>query len=342
MSKKKSKKYYAFMSLKTKQGFIYDDWQTVYRKIKKKPYIHKSFKTKQEAVDFLVQKGAKKHIVYEFKNDEKANNEICLLCGRPMGGTKNKYLCMHCKKRWKGMNAYLRDSVDIQYNVSQRTVLSVKHKYQPDDVFDFICNNPDVAYEFNKWQKKNALNHLIADRDSDIVWNTDFVMDCLSDDKKFISIKGEKDNPRITFECLRCNKIITYNYKNILSGKGHNCPASKSSGEAVVESFLKEHKIVFKTQFDTLVCRNPRTDHVMPYDIEIPAKKVLIEIQGKQHYEFIPYFHESPEAFEYQQFKDAYKKQFAEDKGYMVIYISYDDIDNGKYIDILNSVIYDI
>lgn len=77
----------------------------------------------------------------------------------------------------------------------------------------------------------------------------------------------------------------------------------------------------------------------MPYDIEISNKKIIIEIQGRQHYEYIPYFHGTIDGFKYQQLKDRIKKDYAESKGYDVIYISYNELENGSYKQIISKAV---
>jgi hypothetical protein len=119
-------------------------------------------------------------------------------------------------------------------------------------------------------------------------------------------------------------------YKDLKADKGHNCSGSKSSGEIVVEEYLKQF-VDIKTQRDTLKCINPITGRQLPYDIEIVGKNILVEIQGQQHLKYIEYFHGTIDNFYYQQRKDSYKKRFAESKGYKLLYIYYDDIKNGNY-----------
>lgn len=91
------------------------------------------------------------------------------------------------------------------------------------------------------------------------------------------------------------------------------------------------HICEYNTQYKTLKCINPLTNHQLPYDIEVIGEKILIEIQGDQHYKFIEYFHGTKENFEYQQYKDKYKKEFAENLGYTMIYLSYPEIENGDF-----------
>ena len=95
----------------------------------------------------------------------------------------------------------------------------------------------------------------------------------------------------------------------------------------------------FKTQRDTLKCINPKTGNVLPYDFELSGKKTIIEVQGNQHIKYTPYFHRDEDSFEYQKYKDAVKKDYAERAGYRFIEIFYTDFSNGKYKEILKNVI---
>ena len=74
-------------------------------------------------------------------------------------------------------------------------------------------------------------------------------------------------------------------------------------------------RYTIKTQRKTLKCVNSITGYPLPYDIERPALKIIIEIQGEQHNKYIEYFHGTIENFYYQQRKDAYKKAYAEKNG---------------------------
>ncbi|MGL4873119.1 MAG: hypothetical protein ACRC30_00500 [Clostridium sp.] len=147
--------------------------------------------------------------------------------------------------------------------------------------------------------------------------------------KRMLALSGEKSNPTIFYFCEICGKDQACKLRNLK--KGHNCIGSKSSGEVLVEKFLKEENIKICTQFKTLKCLNPKTGRQLPYDIEIVNKKILIEIQGEQHSNFIEHFHRTIENFEYQKLKDNHKKRWAEDNGYRIVYIYYNELRDGEY-----------
>jgi len=70
---------------------------------------------------------------------------------------------------------------------------------------------------------------------------------------------------------------------------------------------------------------------MLPYDFEIRDKKIIIEVNGTQHYEFSKGFHGNEQGYEYQKQKDDFKRIDAILKGYTVIDLTYDDIQSERY-----------
>lgn len=104
----------------------------------------------------------------------------------------------------------------------------------------------------------------------------------------------------------------------------------RSKGEKAVEDFLKNINLPYYTQYNTLKCINPITGKQLPYDFEIPNFKIIIEVQGKQHYEPVPYFHNTTN-MNYQIFKDIIKRQYAIQNGYKFLCIFPEDFDNNIF-----------
>lgn len=101
----------------------------------------------------------------------------------------------------------------------------------------------------------------------------------------------------------------------------------------------------------TILPNNPktkRTNNNLPFDNEIKELKLIIEVNGIQHEELCK-LHElqakhknttPQEEFEYQQWKDEYKKQYALSQGYNYLAISYKDIENNEnYKTLINNKI---
>ena len=116
---------------------------------------------------------------------------------------------------------------------------------------------------------------------------------------------------------------------------GHGCPnCNESKGELKIKELLDKGKIkyIFQKTFDD--CRN-KNNKKLKFDFFLPNKNILIEYDGKQHYEPIEYFggtisHEK--LIEY----DKIKNQYAKLNKIKLIRISYVEYENiSKILDFL-------
>ena len=58
-------------------------------------------------------------------------------------------------------------------------------------------------------------------------------------------------------------------------------------------------------------------------DFYLPEHNIFIEYNGKQHYEYVPYFHKSKEDFERQHSRDRIVRSYCEERGIKLIEIPY-------------------
>lgn len=315
---------------------VYTNWNDCKKQIHKYPKAkYKSFLTLEEAEKYSNTKGVK-----GVKVKHKKQLKICPLCEKPhKQGTQ---CCSMCSKKLKEIKPFVEPYSNTK-KVSINKVLNVKLKYNVNDVFDFIRKNPYVwkrldVYKQRLTQKRKLREYQRSDeyrKQQYKKWTSDiplyiYELMKLHPLKQFLTISGDKANPNIHYVCIKCGEEQIQTYEDLRNNKGHECKDSKSSGEIIVENYLKSI-VKIKTQFETLKCINPITQRQLPYDIEIINKKILIEIQGEQHLKYIEYFHGTIENFYYQQRKDDYKKRFAESKGYKMIYIYYDELKNNLY-----------
>ena len=319
-------KYYAVA--KGRKTGVYTTWGECETQVKGfSGAVYKSFATETEAKRFM---SGNKFL-------SSGNNRICLLCSKPKA--KKGELCTSCTQKKRKLST----AFNTKYSVSNTLLASAKTIYRCDDVFKFLTDNPDkfwVMIHKPKKEKRIVRNEYKAQmKATDRYVNGDpiplFVKNLLGDTKTAISVTGAKNNPNIIYRCHKCGETLFTRYSDYKAHQGHDCEGVKSSGEIIVERFLKANGIAYKTQRDTLRCVNPETGFVMPYDFELTGKKVLIEVQGEQHRKFIPRFHVTREAFDYQVKKDRYKKAFAESKGYRLIEIWYDDLSDERLKKIL-------
>lgn len=264
-----------------------------------------------------------------------SRHRICLVCGRQFSGKQK--LCKSCNARQKHIG---------ELRAPLSALLVLKKWYPDENPFDIVERNPGILYRAFSETKQKERHKMVVDADSisksrlnlaksykrsDIP--PEFVKDLFRIDcsKELLYVTGSKRNPDVHFVCKRCGNNFCQTYSDLVSKKGHNCNAVKSSGECVVEDFLKRNQIDYLTQRQTLNCVNPKTGATLPYDFEIPKAKVVIEVQGEQHFRYTPYFHGSVENFEYGQWRDRYKREYAEKCGYFFLQITYDDILSGQY-----------
>ena len=63
-----------------------------------------------------------------------------------------------------------------------------------------------------------------------------------------------------------------------------------SKGELAIKEILEKNNIKYVQEY-----RIPEIVNKLYYDFFLPDFNILIEFHGKQHYEFIPYFHRNGE-----------------------------------------------
>jgi hypothetical protein len=90
-------------------------------------------------------------------------------------------------------------------------------------------------------------------------------------------------------------------------------------------SLLHEYKCNIK-------CINPKTNHILPYDNEVPTLNLIIEVHGEQHYTKNKGWMKTNKEFEYLKWKDQYKKDYAISQGYSYLELSFKNIIDNKYI----------
>jgi len=262
----------------------------------------------------------------------------CPICERPV--KSRGWYCPTCIKRTRSLNEYFMERFRLKYPVGKSMVARMSEMYpNVSNIFEHIYDNPHLIFTyFNLPKDKRKLlreSYKTKKNENDLLSLDNiprYVLNYLRDreDLQLLNVNGKASAIEIRCRCLRCNNDYTVSWDELKKGF-HRCDSSISSGECVVMRFLKEQGINYKSQYDTLDCRNPKTGHQLPYDFELVDRKVIIEVQGNQHKMFSKYFHTSEEAFEYQQFKDKVKREYAIRNGYQFIELFYDDFKKDKY-----------
>lgn len=130
--------------------------------------------------------------------------------------------------------------------------------------------------------------------------------------------KSGKNQTMLICEC-DCGNIAEIRLSSIKNGSTTSCGCLI---ESKVASGLKEYcNKKYKSETEYKEVKNLETNHWLKYDIFIEKLKIYIEIHGKQHYEFILFWHKTEEVFQYNKKLDKIKKKHAQKNG---IYIEVD------------------
>lgn len=129
---------------------------------------------------------------------------------------------------------------------------------------------------------------------------------------------------KVIIKCKNCNSIFTQLPSNHIGLSNMNgCPfCQSSSSEKLISEWLKNNKISFKKEktFDT--CVNSETGYKLRFDFFIKPN-ILIEYNGKQHYEEVKFFSVNQERFFQSKKRDEFKLLWAKKNGFELYVIKY-------------------
>lgn len=144
--------------------------------------------------------------------------------------------------------------------------------------------------------------------------------------------KYKKATEKIEVQCNICNFIWSPVANSLIQGCG--CPkCNRPHGEVKIGNYLDKNKIPYEAQK-----KFPELGR-LSYDFYLPVQNLLIEFQGKQHYQPIKHFG-GEEAFIKQQERDTKKRKYAQEHNINLLEIKYNENVNDvleKYLYNLNS-----
>lgn len=170
-----------------------------------------------------------------------------------------------------------------------------------------------------------------------------------SDKGKFLhKTKNDKTARQITRGCNKlywflCEKGHEFqNSPNAITSKGRWCLLCINKTEAKVLKFLKE---LYNNVVTQMKIENCKVINQLSFDFCIKLKKIIIELDGRQHFEYVERFKNDYIA---NIKRDVYKMNCALEAGYTVIRIIQEDVWNDSYdwkkvlSDIISQAPYDI
>lgn len=143
----------------------------------------------------------------------------------------------------------------------------------------------------------------------------------------------------IEMQCLNCKLIWKSSPSNIFAGYG--CPKCKHKNEKIIHNYLKDNNIIFEYQ-KHIKQINSKEIKKYKVDFYLPNQNIIIEYNGKQHYNPVRFggysIEKSNKDFENQQKRDEYIRLFCKENNIKLI-----EIDGREYFkDKLNKYIENI
>lgn len=128
---------------------------------------------------------------------------------------------------------------------------------------------------------------------------------------------GDKKQP-ITISCNICSSVW-YSYPYEIR-KGRKCPhCNESNGERLVRQWLEYLSVPYYKEIYTGIGMT-RFDFMIR---DYKGRYCIIEFDGKQHTEYVKYFHKSKKRYNKYKKRDVEKMQHAINLGYRILRISY-------------------
>ena len=139
-------------------------------------------------------------------------------------------------------------------------------------------------------------------------------------------VMGLYVNAKTLVECMCKNGHKCYPKPNYVQQGDGICSLCKNKTEGKVLSFLQTISSSIISQAIFPWCRNPKTNKLFKYDFYLPDLKLLLEVDGRQHYQQVSNW----QAPEIQNERDLYKINQSILNGFTIIHMCQDEIWNDK------------
>ena len=262
------------------------------------------------------------------------SNNWCPYCS-------NKKICGNCNSCYNKSFASHPKSIywSIENKVMPNEVFKCADKTK--FIFNCICNHKNLITlkqitSKGHWCSYCSHQKLCENNDCKMCFDNSFAS---VDKSKYLNDKSinprmlfKSTNKKFKFDCDVCKNVFETQLSDIT--KGIWCSFCVNKTESILFDILKDKYTLLKRQYKVDWCKNIR---YLPFDFVIEDKKIIIELDGKQHFKQIGKWL-SPEDTRK---NDLYKMKCANDNGFSVIRILQDDVYKNKY-DWLNELIHNI
>ena len=183
----------------------------------------------------------------------------------------------------------------------------------------------------NSWCSYCANQKLCEDKDCQTCFDKSFESHKRSQywSKKNGDVKPRQvfksSSTKYWFDC-DCGHQFNSNLNNI-TGLNSWCPICVNKTEKkLYEQLLQSYPNII-SQFRADWCKSQITSRILPFDFVLEEQKVIIELDGPQHFIQVSNWKTPEEQFE----NDQYKEKCANDNGYSIIRIIQEDVWNDTY-----------
>lgn len=259
------------------------------------------------------------------------SNRARLGQGCPYCSSAPKKICIHMSivfthpeiaAEWDyGKNGNLKPSdvtsgsdKKISWNCPKTCLFGCKHEY--DATVSNRCNGNKGCPYCSIPQKKNCIHTSIQTTHPGIACEWDYLVngnlkpsDFTSGSGKIIGWKCEKNHNWNAAIYSRC-------------GAKHGCPHCLNKTAAKLLSYIKIHFPDVKAEFRAKWCQSPKTKRNLPFDFYIPSLKLVIELDGAQHFRQVRNWAIPLDTIK----KDVYKMKCATTQGISVIRLLQEDV----------------
>lgn len=148
-------------------------------------------------------------------------------------------------------------------------------------------------------------------------------------DKYQLLSEYKKGKLKVLVKCNKCNNIWRARAQHLING--HGCPSCVvSKGEEKIKRMLEAKNINYKKEYSFFDCISPR-GYKLRFDFgvfEDGKLKFLIEFNGKQHFEYVDFFHDDFNDYKYRKKCDKIKETYCLSNNIPLIKINYWDKNN--------------
>jgi very-short-patch-repair endonuclease len=256
----------------------------------------------------------------------------CSYCCVPSKQLCEKEECSHCLTRSFASHEKAKCWSIKNWGVNPRNVFKGSKQ-----IYCFDCTKCDHSFDsalnnivYGAWCPYCSHQKLCKTQECEVCFNNSFAS---HEKAKFWSKKNGDVKPRdvfkqcntkFWFDCdkCRCNDGFDSILCNIVSGSW--CPYCKNKTELKLYDALQLIYPSIICQFRQEWCKKQKH---LPFDFCIPELKIIIELDGAQHFIQVSNWLSPEETHE----NDSFKEKCANDNGYSIIRIIQEDVFNDTY-----------